>query len=388
MTDNTIRTKIEVSSLDLGKKLEDIILSTQGFQLQESTENEHFELLILEVGEDIETQFRFIESLLNSDSVDEIFLTSENTDQPVLLRAMRTGVKEFFSLPIIEQEVRQALERFKKRQDKPNHQEVVKSGKIIDVFGSKGGVGATTIAVNLATAMVENANAKSVALVDLNTLFGEIPVFLSLKPNYHWGEITNNIDRLDATYLMNILSKHSSGIYILPSPRYLNGNRPATPEIMQHILGLMQTIFDYVIVDSGQSLNETSLRILEMSDNVLLISLLSLPCLSNTNNLLRSFVNVRSQEEEFIKIIINRYLKKSEISLKDAEDAVNRKIFWAVPNDYKTTMSAINQGKALCQFASNAPITKSLREMAGALIQKEEKERNNRWSFFKKNSNG
>jgi pilus assembly protein CpaE len=121
-----------------------------------------------------------------------------------------------------------------------------------------------------------------------------------------------------------------------------------------------------------------------MSDNVLLISLLSIPCLSNTNSLLKSFVNSKCQEEELIKIIINRYLKKSEISLKDAEDAINRKIFWAIPNDYNTTMSAINQGKALCQFASKAPITKSLREMAGALIQKEEKEGNNRWSFFRR----
>ena len=97
-------------------------------------------------------------------------------------------------------------------------------------------------------------------------LFGDIPIFLALKPNYHWGEITKDIARLDATFLMNILSKHSSGVHVLPSPSHLNGNQPVTPETIEHLLSLMQGMFDFVVIDGGQSLNKTSLRILEMSD--------------------------------------------------------------------------------------------------------------------------
>ena len=92
--------------------------------------------------------------------------------------------------------------------------------------------------------------------------------------------------------------------------------------------------------------------------------------------------NYLSQRNAF-KIVINRYLKKSQVSLKDAEDAINRKIFWTIPNDYKTTMSAINQGKALPQFAAKSAVTKNLKELAATLAPKEEKQEKRRWKFLK-----
>jgi pilus assembly protein CpaE len=383
MSDNIICTKIAARNSDLRKKFEEIVASTEGYQVQSSDNKQRPDLLIFEMGTDTEKEFRVIESLLNSNSVGEVFLTSENTEQSVLRNAMRIGAKECFSQPLEKQEIRRALERFKTRRKKSGHQENVKSGQIIDVIGSKGGVGATTIAVNLAVSIAETKKAQSVALVDMNMLFGDIPIFLALKPNYHWGEITKDIARLDATFLMNILSKHSSGVHVLPSPSHLNGNQAVTPETIEHLLSLMQGMFDFVVIDGGQSLNKTSLRILEMSDDVLLVSLLSLPYLANTNKLLTSFANFQHLPKERIKIVINRYLKESQVSLKDAEDAINRKVFWTIPNDYKTTMSAINQGKALPQFAAKSAVTRNLKELAAALALKEQKGKKRRWNFLK-----
>ena len=383
MADNIIRVKIAVRNSGLRKKFEEIVAPTEGYQVQSSDNKHRPDLLIFEMGTDTEKEFRVIESLLNSNSVGEVFLTSENTEQSVLRNAMRIGAKECFSQPLEKQEVIRALERFKTRRKKSGHQENVKSGQIIDVIGSKGGVGATTIAVNLAVSIAETKKAQSVALVDMNMLFGDIPIFLALKPNYNWGEITKDIARLDATFLMNILSKHSSGVHVLPSPSHLNGNQPVTPETIEHLLSLMQGMFDFVVIDGGQSLNKTSLRILEMSDDVLLVSLLSLPYLANTNKLLTFFANFQYLPKERIKIVINRYLKKSQVSLKDAEDAINREIFWTIPNDYKTTMSAINQGKALAQFAAKSAVTRSLKELAATLALKEQKGEKRRWNFLK-----
>ncbi|MBE9551041.1 MAG: cobyrinic acid a,c-diamide synthase, partial [Proteobacteria bacterium] len=224
----------------------------------------------------------------------------------------------------------------------------------------------------------------SVALIDRNMLFGEVPLFLEIKPSYHWGEITKNIDRLDSTFLMNVLSKHSSGVYVLPSPASLNGHDPATPEIMEHLLSLMQRMFDFVVIDGGQSLDETSLKMLEMSDTVLLVSILSLPCLSNTKKLLKSFYTLGYPARERIKVIINRHLKNPEISLKDSEAAIDKEIFWTIPNDYRKTLSAINQGKPLSQLASRAPITKSVRELGYALSKSGEKHEKKGWRFLKR----
>lgn len=378
MTDNRINIKISARDTHTRLKLDDIIRSTEGFRIHRSSDDRKPDLLIFELGEDAEKDFQLIESLINSGAAGEVFLTAEKTSQRLLLRAIRTGAKEFFSHPLKEQEVREALEKFKGRREEPSQREPLKSGQIIGVIGSKGGIGTTTVAVNLAVSLAEKRSDQSIALVDANILFGEIPLFLDIQPSYHWGEIAKDISRLDSTFIMSILTKHSSGIHVLPSPSYLNGSQGATPETIGRLLGLMQRMFDFVVIDGGQPLNEVSLKILEMSDKVLLISLLSLPCLSNMRKILKSFANSGCLPKERINVVINRYLRSSEVSLSDAERSLDKKIFWTIPNDYKRTASAINQGKTLSQIASKAPTTKSLRGLADILTQGEKKKEKKR----------
>jgi pilus assembly protein CpaE len=218
--------------------------------------------------------------------------------------------------------------------------------------------------------------------VDMNLLFGDIPLFLEIKPKFHWGEITKNIDRLDATFLMNIFARHSSGVHVLPSPGYLNGYPMATPQIIESLLQHMQSMFDVIIIDGGQSLDKTSLRTIEISNTVMLVSLLSLPCLSNSNKVLKSFESLDLLPKERIRLVINRYLKNSEISLKDAEETIHQEVFWTIPNDYKSTMSAINQGKAVCELAARSEISKSLQGLADALFPAEKQTEKRKWKLF------
>ncbi|MBW2567611.1 MAG: AAA family ATPase, partial [Deltaproteobacteria bacterium] len=251
-----------------------------------------------------------------------------------------------------------------------------KIGRIINVIGSKGGTGTTTVAVNLAVSLAEDKSAPSVALVDMNLLFGEIPLFLGIKPSYNWGEITKNISRLDATFLKNFLSVDSSGIHVLSSPARLDRQLSATPEVMERLLQVMRTMFDFVIIDGGQSLDSIALKILEMADTVLVISILSIPCLSNTNKLLRSFEEWGSPSRGCVKVVINRYL--------DAENAIGEKIFLSIVNDYRATMSAINKGQPLSRLEPQAAITKIFRGLANTLLQadplpQEEAKQEKRW---------
>jgi pilus assembly protein CpaE len=143
-------------------------------------------------------------------------------------------------------------------------------------------------------------------------------------------------------------------------------------------------MFDFVVIDGGQSLGDMSLKILELSDTVLLISILSLPCLSNTNKLLRTFHDLGFPPKENIKLLINRYLKKSDISIKDAETSLTKEIFWAIPNDYQTAITATNRGKALSQFAPREEITRSFRNLAAELGPESEKQEKKGWSLFKR----
>ena len=366
---------------NLIKKLAPTFNAIGGFEIMGNEDARQCDLLIYEMGESPQKDMAFIKSIIESGGSNEVFLISKSKDPDVLMQALRLGVKEFFVQPLNSEEVKQALERFRKRRNPTAVNLKKKNGKIISIFGSKGGVGTTTTAVNLAVSLLQNDDKNAVALLDMNTLFGEIPLFLEMSPKFHWGEITKNIERLDHTFLSNILTHHNSGVQVLPSPAYLNGHIQPTPDIMSRLLGVMQQMFDYVIVDTGQSTNDTALKVLQISDTLLLVTILSLPCLANTNKLMKSFTNLGYVQPERIKVVLNRFMKKGDISLKDAENGIGTKLFWTIPNDFKTTMAAINNGKPLYQVAPKAAISKSFREMA-TLLSTPEKEKQKKWSFF------
>jgi len=202
--------KTAIKTLNVNKKIWQEINADNSFEILDVRDSRQPDLLIYELGEHSEKDMQVIQSMLAGGELKEVFLTADNADTQILMQAMRIGVKEFFSQPIDPDAVRQALERFIERQAGNFDRLPRKKGKITSIFGSKGGVGTTTIAVNLAVAQNKDRNA--VVLLDMNTLFGEIPLFLEMSPKFHWGEITKNIERLDNTFLSNILTTHHFSI--------------------------------------------------------------------------------------------------------------------------------------------------------------------------------
>lgn len=383
MTDKTV-VVLNVKDQKVKEGLIHIISSLENFRVLHTDESPSCDILIMEIGDDPKKEFQLIQELQSSGRVKEIFLTSSSTDPNILIQALRCGTKEFFSQPINREELLQALSKFR---DGKKHAEEApeEKGKIINIIGSKGGIGTTTVAVNVATSLLELQGVRSVALIDMNLLFGEVPLFLDIEPVFNWGEVAKNISRLDSTYLMSVLSKHPSGIYVLPSPTGLDGVN-TTPEVIEKLLDIMKAEFDFIVIDSGQSLDTVSLRILELSDSVLLNSILSLPCLINVKRLLDTFTGLGFPKEERVKIIINRYHKNSVISKEEAEKGLGKKIFWHVPNDFQTTITAINQGKTLSEVAHKAEITGNLREMASRLTGRLERKKEKK-GFFGLRSN-
>ncbi len=382
MVEEKLLVKLEIKNQKLKSQFETALQKVGGFNIQGPASKERSELLIFELGDNFEKEFLFIQDMLTTGEVVEVFFASDNSDQNVLRHAIRIGAREFFNIPVEDNEIKHALEGFKGRKEKEIHGTTLRDGKIINVMGSKGGVGTTTVAVNLAVSLAEKKSVESVALIDMNLLFGDIPLFLEIEPKYNWSEITKNISRLDDIFLKNILSVDTSGVCVLPSPSYLSNQNVATPAIMERLLMVMRRMFDFIIIDGGQSLGDISLKILGMADTVLLISVLSLPCLSNTNKLLRTFFDLGYPRDENIKIVINRYLKKSDISIKDAESSLGKKIFWTIPNDYQTTVSATNRGKALAQFAPREEITINFKKLASELCSEPEKQEKKGWWRF------
>ena len=104
-----------------------------------------------------------------------------------------------------------------------------------------------------------------------------------------------------------------------------------------------------------------------LSDKVLLVSVLSLPCLINVKKILNTFRNMGYPPEPNVELVVNRFERRSIISLKEAEESMGKKAFWIVPNDFQLSMNAVNQGKPLSLVDGNAEITKAIRDMAAAV---------------------
>lgn len=304
----------------------------------------------------------------------EVFLTAVVYDAEVLMRLMRQGVREFFPQPVNHEEVRMALWRFKERRESRLGPRGSKQGRIINVFGAKGGVGTTTLAVNLAAAGLTHKPGATVALMDMNLPFGEAQLFLDIAPKYHWGEVLGNISRLDATYLMSVMSRHASGLYLLAPPSRLDDLQMATPENISKLLELMRQIFDIVVIDLGMYLDEITLKVMEISDAIVLVCVQNLACLANVRRFLDNIRHAEAGLEEKLKLVVNRHLDESDLAVADMEKALALPVFWRVPNDYQTTLSAINQGKTLLETAPRSPVARALCDLARTLAPPVEEE--------------
>ncbi|MGA2192872.1 MAG: AAA family ATPase, partial [Nitrospirota bacterium] len=229
-------------------------------------------------------------------------------------------------------------------------------------FSSKGGIGRTTTAVNLAVSL-HNISEKPVVLVDLDLEGGDDAMFLNLRPQYSISDVTTNIARVDQTFLNGVLSKHRSGIYLLAEPQNIEEVETITPGQVRDVLEALRNIFAYVVVDTGIGYSERNLAAFDISDLTLLIGILSLPSLHNVQKALAVF-NRLGYDMDKVKFIVNRYVRKGEISISDAERTLGCKVFKHLPNDFNGVITSINRGLPLTLMAPKSEISRSFNELA------------------------
>ena len=385
MTRDTVKIALAVRSDGLEERLKQIVGTRQGFVVLPPNGDLGDALLIYELGKNPDRDLSRLSHLLDSGSVAEVILTASAPDPELLIRAMRSGVKEFLPQPVNEPELVAALERAVARigQQAPAVCKSGKRGQVVTVMGAKGGIGTTTIAVNLAAAL-NAAKPGSTVLVDLRQPLGEIPFFLDLEYTFTWGDVTANLTRLDATYLMSVLAKHASGLFVLPAPGTMDDEGGMGASAAAAILEMLARLFDYVIIDADCSLDETTLKVMELSEAVHLAMVLSLPCLANVKKFLETMLAVSPAIEQRIRLVVNRHLSSSEINVGDAESVVGKKMTWLIPNDYTQSLSAINQGKTLFEVAPKGPLAKAFASFALELGKREKTREENKGSLLRR----
>jgi pilus assembly protein CpaE len=297
-------------------------------------------------------------------------VTSASTDGNLILRTMRAGAKEFLTTPLKSEDVAAALQRVA-RQHKGGGASKARGCQLITVAGATGGVGSTSLAVNLGCALAADPN-HTVALLDLDLALGDADVFLDTIPEYTLTDVAQNVSRLDLTLLKRSLTKHDSGLYLLPRPVQLEDARLVTPDDMVRVLGLLKAAFTHLIIDTSKSFTPLDLFALRESDVVLLVTQLDLPCLRNVVRLLMSFKDDPKIDPK-VRVVVNRVgYDTGQISLKKAQDTIGRDIYWQVPNDYRVMVEVRNNGVPLMQQAPKAAITQSIGQLADAITGKQD----------------
>lgn len=294
-----------------------------------------------------------------------LLVASSHTDGPSILRSMRAGAREFLTLPITAEELGAALERVGATKFGTGEGKS-RSCEVISIAGATGGVGSTSIAVNIGCILASQPG-NSVALVDLDLALGDADVFLDSIPDYTLADVSQNVTRLDIQLLKRSLTKHQSGLYLLPRPVELQDAQVITAEGMHKVLGLLKASFTHLIIDLSKTYSAIDMTALELSTHVILATQLDLPCLRNVVRLLMSFDEIDGLKEK-VHIVVNRAgLDAGQISLKKAKETIGRDIFAQLPNDYRTMVEVRNNGVPLVTQAPKAAITQALRDLIAKL---------------------
>src|SRR3990170_5552062 len=323
------------------------------------------EMALVDLDSGTETAIESISAMAKEFPFLYLLALSESNDSGLILKAMRAGAHDFLCKPVNENDLRAAVEKvYKLKSARKEHQGG--GGKIVAVFSNKGGNGTTTIAVNLADALVRY-HKKKVVVVDLALTSGDVTTFFNVNPAYSILDLAKNAEKADYDFLHTLLLKHSSGVYILADPPMIEDADLISAGHVKDVLNTLRGMFDYIVVDTPHQFDERTLTALEMSDTILLVSLLNLPSLRNTQKCLSLFGRIGLRDER-VRLVLSRYLANDEIPKDSIEGILNCPVFFAVPNDYPAVIASVNRGKLLRETSPDKQVTKSFRELSDLLV--------------------
>jgi pilus assembly protein CpaE len=240
-------------------------------------------------------------------------------------------------------------------------------GKIITVFSAKGGVGCSSIAVNMAIALQQNAAAK-VVLVDANLQFGDVGVLLNLYASRTIVDLASNADELDDELINDILIAHSSGIKALLSPPRPEDADMVSPAFLVEMLERLRTTFDMVIVDTGSVLDETVLSVLDVSDKIIVVTTPEIPAIKDAK-LFFEITEALEYERERILFVLNKEDKRINIRAEDIEANIKYRIEGRLPLDERVATTAVNQGIPFVLGSRSSQLSQEIVTLSNQLVR-------------------
>ncbi len=360
-TQSTDVLKLFLKELDYVQILDSFVDIVEGYNyILENRPN----LVVIDISNKTELALDIINKISINHKTCKIIVTSSNYSTELIIKAMRAGAREFLPKPLIKEDLVGAFEKLKEQIAGliPENNRC----RVITVFSNKGGIGKTALSTNLALE-IANITKEKVALIDLNLQLGDITTFLDINPAFDISYVIQNLSRIDETFLLSTLEKYKdTSLYVLADPPYLEQAEDITAEQISTLFSVLRQTFSYIVVDTGASFDGKTITALDNSDLILLVTIVNLPAIRNCQRCLDLFERL-GYEKEKIKIVLNRYMENDEIKVEDVEDVLEQKVYWKIPNNYFTIMSAINKGVPVNKIGPDSNVTQSYKELAAML---------------------
>jgi pilus assembly protein CpaE len=306
---------------------------------------------------------KMVEALARAFPEAAVFVTGLSVSADFVIEVIRAGAVEFLRRPVQVGDLAAALEKLL-RIRRPT-QPAARAARITSVFSTKGGLGVTTVATNLAVCLAERAPGRTI-LIDLDTRQSDVATFLNLRPSYSVLDALENPDRMDASFLQGLVVRHASGLVVLPGPTRIERGQLVAEQV-QVMLEIIRSHFDHVVLDLRHDLDPGTIAALEASDTILFLTSLTVSALRSGAAGLAAFRHLGLNPQR-VKVVIMREGTGEAVTLKHAHETLGVPIHWRTPNDYPTVVSAINSGEPVVTASPRSKIARNLRELAGGLF--------------------
>ena len=279
-----------------------------------------------------------------------------------VIQVMRAGAVEYLRRPIEAKDLSAALAKVGRTRRGITPE--VRSCHTTAVFSPTGGVGVTTLAITLAMVLAEKST-RRVLLLELDTRPSDVMTFLDISPPYSVADAIRNIDRMDESYIQGVVVKYDNGLSVLTAPHGVEPG-PFEGERVQMMLEILRAHFDHIVIDCRHDYDTGTLAALDAAETLLLLSAPNVGSIRSAAAALSAFRQTGIDASK-VKAVISRERTGVHVDAKHVKQTVGLPLFWATPNDYASTVSAINNGRPLTAAAPRSKLMVSVRGLAEKL---------------------
>lgn len=280
----------------------------------------------------------------------------------LLLEAMRGGVQDFLPKPVGADVLKDLLSRLMQELDTEERPSL---DKLIVVMGTKGGVGATTVAVNLGVQLSVFAH-KRIALLDFAQPLGNVHLLLDLRPQFGIRDAVDNLDRLDSHFFSGLLTPHKTKLQVLAGATQPEEWHSIAVAPLERVVNVAQNSFDIVLMDMGSQFGTDWAPILKMARMILIVAEANVPSLWTLQRRLVALMGF-GVEPDRARIVLNRWHKGDEEVLKGIQKDISRPVFAYIPNDYRKASTSVNLGTPLLENSQNNGLSIRYRQIAAQI---------------------